>query len=135
MGLTRGFIKSVIGARDDRILGFTMIGPEAGEVMAVVQAAMLAGMPFTPGRPPQRGPLALVQAAMLAGMPFTGLRNAILTHPTMAEGLTILFSSVPVVADKCNCAASAARARLDKREAAGLRGVAPCTSTSTPTRG
>jgi len=30
---------------DGRILGFTMFGPEAGEVMAVVQAAMLAGLP------------------------------------------------------------------------------------------
>ena len=48
-----------------------MIGPEAGEVMTVVQAAMLAGMPFT------------------------GLRDAILTHPTMAEGLNALFGSVP----------------------------------------
>ena len=47
-----------------------MIGPEAGEVMTVVQAAMLAGMPFT------------------------GLRDAILTHPTMAEGLNALFGSV-----------------------------------------
>jgi len=46
-----------------------MIGPEAGEVMAVVQMAMLAGLPYT------------------------ALRDAILTHPTMAEGLNVLFSS------------------------------------------
>src|SRR4029450_4879992 len=39
---TRGFIKALVGASDDRILGFTMIGAEAGEVMAVVQTAMLA---------------------------------------------------------------------------------------------
>ena len=71
MAATRGFMKALVGAHDDRILGFTMIGPEAGEVMAVVQAAMLAGMPFT------------------------GLRDAILTHPTMAEGLNTLFSGVP----------------------------------------
>ena len=63
-------------ADSDRILGFTMIGPEAGEVMAVVQAAMLAGMPFT------------------------GLRDAILTHPTMAEGLNALFSRVPIHVDE-----------------------------------
>jgi pyruvate/2-oxoglutarate dehydrogenase complex dihydrolipoamide dehydrogenase (E3) component len=71
MAPTRGFMKALVGAHDDRILGLTMIGPEAGEVMAVVQAAMLAGMPFT------------------------GLRDAILTHPTMAEGLNALFGNVP----------------------------------------
>jgi pyruvate/2-oxoglutarate dehydrogenase complex dihydrolipoamide dehydrogenase (E3) component len=69
-GETRGFMKALIDARSDRILGFTMFGPEAGEVMAVVQTAMLAGMPYT------------------------GLSNAILAHPTMAEGLGPLFSGV-----------------------------------------
>ena len=39
----KGFMKLLVGANDDRILGFTMIGSEAGEVMAVVQIAMLAG--------------------------------------------------------------------------------------------
>jgi len=48
-----------------------MFGADAGEVMAVVQTAMLAGMSYT------------------------GLRDAILTHPTMAEGLGGIFSSVP----------------------------------------
>src|SRR5229473_2976377 len=67
---TRGFMKALVEADGDRILGFTMIGPEAGEVMAVVQTAMLAGMPYT------------------------GLRDAILTHPTMAEGLNSLFASI-----------------------------------------
>jgi pyruvate/2-oxoglutarate dehydrogenase complex dihydrolipoamide dehydrogenase (E3) component len=66
-----GFMKALVGARDDRILGFTMIGSEAGEVMAAVQTAMLAGMPYT------------------------GLRDAVLAHPTMAEGLGALFASVP----------------------------------------
>jgi pyruvate/2-oxoglutarate dehydrogenase complex dihydrolipoamide dehydrogenase (E3) component len=65
---TRGFMKALVDAQHDRILGFTMLGPEAGEVMAVVQTEMLAGMPST------------------------GLRDAILTHPTMAEGLNALFS-------------------------------------------
>jgi pyruvate/2-oxoglutarate dehydrogenase complex dihydrolipoamide dehydrogenase (E3) component len=69
-GETRGFMKALLDARTDRILGFTMFGPEAGEVMAVVQTAMLAGMPYT------------------------GLRDAILAHPTMAEGLRALFSVV-----------------------------------------
>lgn len=66
---TRGFMKALIDS-NDRILGFTMIGPEAGEVMAVVQMAMLAGFPYM------------------------ALRDAILTHPTMAEGLNALFSRV-----------------------------------------
>ena len=70
-GETRGFMKALLDARTDRILGFTMFGPEAGEVMAVVQTAMLAGMPYT------------------------GLRDAILAHPTMAEGLGELFAEVP----------------------------------------
>jgi pyruvate/2-oxoglutarate dehydrogenase complex dihydrolipoamide dehydrogenase (E3) component len=67
---SRGFMKALIEKDGDRILGFTMIGPEAGEVMAVVQLAMIAGLPYT------------------------ALRDAILTHPTMAEGLNSLFSSV-----------------------------------------
>jgi pyruvate/2-oxoglutarate dehydrogenase complex dihydrolipoamide dehydrogenase (E3) component len=70
IGETTGFMKALIDPKDDRILGFTMIGPEAGEVMAVVQMAMLAGFSFTV------------------------LRDAILTHPTMAEGLNVLFSSI-----------------------------------------
>jgi pyruvate/2-oxoglutarate dehydrogenase complex dihydrolipoamide dehydrogenase (E3) component len=67
---TSGFVKALIETDGDRILGFTMIGPEAGEVMAVVQIAMLAGLPYT------------------------ALRDAILTHPTMAEGLNSLFSGL-----------------------------------------
>jgi hypothetical protein len=39
--------------------------------------------------------VAVVQTAMVAGLPFIGLRDAILTHPTMAEGLTVLFTNVP----------------------------------------
>jgi pyruvate/2-oxoglutarate dehydrogenase complex dihydrolipoamide dehydrogenase (E3) component len=68
---TRGFLKALIEQDGDRILGFTAFGPEAGEVMAAVQVAMLAGLPFT------------------------ALRDAVLTHPTMAEGLAALFSAVP----------------------------------------
>jgi pyruvate/2-oxoglutarate dehydrogenase complex dihydrolipoamide dehydrogenase (E3) component len=68
---TRGFMKALVEADGDRILGFAMIGPEAGEVVGVVQTAMLAGMPYM------------------------GLRDAILTHPTMAEGLGSLFSALP----------------------------------------
>jgi pyruvate/2-oxoglutarate dehydrogenase complex dihydrolipoamide dehydrogenase (E3) component len=41
----QGFMKALIGS-DDRILGFTMIGSEAGEVMTAVQAAMLGSLPY-----------------------------------------------------------------------------------------
>ncbi|HEX3316033.1 MAG TPA: mercuric reductase, partial [Gemmataceae bacterium] len=68
---TRGFMKALIGP-DDRILGFTAFGAEASELMAVVQTAMVAGMPYT----------------ALAGM--------IVTHPTAAEGLVSLFGKSPV---------------------------------------
>jgi pyruvate/2-oxoglutarate dehydrogenase complex dihydrolipoamide dehydrogenase (E3) component len=68
---TQGFMKVLVGGSDDRILGFTMIGAEAGEVMAVVQTAMLAELPYPK------------------------LRDAILAHPTMAEGLGDLFEKVP----------------------------------------
>jgi pyruvate/2-oxoglutarate dehydrogenase complex dihydrolipoamide dehydrogenase (E3) component len=44
---TGGFMKVVVGADNDTILGFTMIGSEAGEVMAAIQAAMLAALPYT----------------------------------------------------------------------------------------
>jgi pyruvate/2-oxoglutarate dehydrogenase complex dihydrolipoamide dehydrogenase (E3) component len=71
IGETRGFMKMLLEGNSDRILGFTMLGAGASEVLAVVQTAMLAGLPYT------------------------GLRDAILTHPTMAEGLTALLSNVP----------------------------------------
>jgi pyruvate/2-oxoglutarate dehydrogenase complex dihydrolipoamide dehydrogenase (E3) component len=70
---TRGFMKALIDAESDRILGFTVFGVEAGEIMACVQIAMLAGLPYT------------------------ALREAILTHPTLLEGLIPLFSSVPPI--------------------------------------
>jgi 3-oxoacyl-[acyl-carrier protein] reductase len=37
--------------------------------------------------------LAAVQIAMIARLPYTGLRDAVLTHPTLVEGLIPLFSS------------------------------------------
>jgi pyruvate/2-oxoglutarate dehydrogenase complex dihydrolipoamide dehydrogenase (E3) component len=75
IGETRGFMKALIDAQSDRILGFTMLGSGAGEVIAAVQSAMLAGLPYT------------------------GLRDAILTHPTMAEGLGVLLSGVPAMTE------------------------------------
>jgi pyruvate/2-oxoglutarate dehydrogenase complex dihydrolipoamide dehydrogenase (E3) component len=68
---TRGFMKAIIDAHSDRILGFTAFGNEAGDLMSAVQIAIIAGLPYT------------------------SLRDAILTHPTMAEGLTALFANVP----------------------------------------
>ncbi|HET6327554.1 MAG TPA: FAD-dependent oxidoreductase [Planctomycetaceae bacterium] len=65
---TRGFAKAMVGA-DDRILGFTAFGAEASEMMGIVQTAMLGGLPYTV------------------------LRDAIFTHPTIAEGLVSLFGS------------------------------------------
>jgi pyruvate/2-oxoglutarate dehydrogenase complex dihydrolipoamide dehydrogenase (E3) component len=44
-GETRGFLKALIDTNDNHILGFTMIGPEAGEVMAVVQMACSLDFP------------------------------------------------------------------------------------------
>jgi pyruvate/2-oxoglutarate dehydrogenase complex dihydrolipoamide dehydrogenase (E3) component len=67
----RGFLKALIDAHSDRILGFTAFGAEAGELIAVVQTAMLTGAPYTV------------------------LRDAILTHPTIAEGLSVLFQGEP----------------------------------------
>jgi pyruvate/2-oxoglutarate dehydrogenase complex dihydrolipoamide dehydrogenase (E3) component len=67
---TRGFLKALIDTESDRILGFTALGIEAGEIIATVQVAMLAGLPYTV------------------------LRDAIFTHPTMLEGLIPLFSAV-----------------------------------------
>jgi pyruvate/2-oxoglutarate dehydrogenase complex dihydrolipoamide dehydrogenase (E3) component len=68
---TRGFMKVVVAADNDTILGFTMIGSEAGEVMAAIQAAMLAALPYTK------------------------LRDAVIAHLTMAEGFGPLFANVP----------------------------------------
>ena len=64
-------MKVLIGPSHDRILGFTMVGAEAGEVMAAIQTAMLAELPYPK------------------------LRDAVITHLTIAEGLGPLFDSVP----------------------------------------
>ena len=74
-GETRGFMKALIDQRSDDILGFTMFGDQAGEVASIVQIAMTAGLPYT------------------------RLRDMILAHPTMAEGLNILFREPLQVAE------------------------------------
>src|SRR6516165_3889371 len=78
----QGFMKALVGDGDDRILGFTMIGAAAGEVLAAVHTAILAGLSYM------------------------SLANAALAHPTMAEGLSSLFSSVPPRAVQANSKAA-----------------------------
>ena len=73
LGETRGFLKALVGNDSDRILGFAAFAVEAGETMSSVQIAMIAGLPYT------------------------ALRDAILAHPTLAEGLSPLFASAPAV--------------------------------------
>ncbi|WP_343617095.1 FAD-dependent oxidoreductase [Novosphingobium sp.] len=70
LGERGGFMKALVGD-DDRILGFAMLGAQAGEVMTAVQMAMAGGLPYT------------------------ALRDAIIAHPTLAEGLGLLFATVP----------------------------------------
>jgi len=69
---TRGFLKALVEIDSDRILGFTAFGVDGGEIMCSVQIAMTAGLPYT------------------------AFRDAIITHPTIAEGLSALFSSEPL---------------------------------------
>jgi pyruvate/2-oxoglutarate dehydrogenase complex dihydrolipoamide dehydrogenase (E3) component len=66
----QGFMKVLVAKDDDRILGFAMLGAEAGEVMAAVQMAMLAKAPY---------PV---------------VRDAVISHLTYAEGLGPLLSNV-----------------------------------------
>ena len=68
---TEGFMKVLVSANDDRIVGFTMLGAEAGEVMTAVQTAMLAQLPYQE------------------------LRDAVIAHLTFAEGLGALLANVP----------------------------------------
>jgi pyruvate/2-oxoglutarate dehydrogenase complex dihydrolipoamide dehydrogenase (E3) component len=70
-GESVGLLKVLVDPQCDDILGFTMLGAEAGEVMTVVHTAILAGLPYTV------------------------LRDAIIAHPTMAEGLGPLLELVP----------------------------------------
>lgn len=68
---TRGFLKALVDTNSDRILGFTAFAVDGGEIMASVQTAMMAALPYT------------------------ALREAIWSHPTLVEGLIPLFSSEP----------------------------------------
>ncbi|MBW3634299.1 MAG: mercuric reductase [Chloroflexi bacterium] len=70
VGETRGFLKAVVDAENDQILGFAVLGLEGGEMMAAVQIAMMAKLPYT------------------------ALRDGIFAHPTLAESLNTLFASL-----------------------------------------
>ena len=69
-GETKGLLKAVVDRKTDRILGCSLFCHSAGEVMSVVQMAMLAGVPYTQ------------------------VRDTIFTHPTMAESLNLLFAAL-----------------------------------------
>ena len=69
-GETRGFMKAVVDADSGLILGCAVLGPEGGELMAMLQLAMMGGIPYT------------------------RLRDAIFAHPTLAESLNTLFAAV-----------------------------------------
>lgn len=70
-GATKGFMKVLVDAHSDQILGFSMLGTNAGDVVTAVQMAMLGKLPYTV------------------------VRDAIIAHPLMSEGLNILLSKVP----------------------------------------
>ena len=65
---TRGFLKAVVDAETDLILGATVLGIEGGEIMSMLELAMMGGLPFT------------------------RLRDAVFAHPTLAESLNNLFT-------------------------------------------
>ncbi|WP_414518788.1 mercuric reductase [Nostoc sp. PCC 9305] len=69
-GQTDGLLKAIVDTETGRILGCSLLCHEAGEVISTVQMVMQAQMPYTV------------------------LRDGILTHPTMTEGLNILFSKL-----------------------------------------
>jgi len=70
MGETRGFMKAIVDPQTEQILGCTILGVEGGELMSMLQIAMLGKVPY---------PV---------------LREAIFAHPTLAESFNNLFGSV-----------------------------------------
>ncbi|TAH39494.1 MAG: mercuric reductase [Planctomycetota bacterium] len=67
MDETRGFLKVIVDAHDDRILGAAVLGVEGGEIMSAISIAMMAGLPYP------------------------RLRDGIFAHPTLMEALNNLF--------------------------------------------
>jgi pyruvate/2-oxoglutarate dehydrogenase complex dihydrolipoamide dehydrogenase (E3) component len=69
-GETRGFMKAVVDAGTGQILGCAILGSEGGEIMTMIQVAMLGKLTYT------------------------AMADAIFTHPLLAEGLNTLFAMV-----------------------------------------
>lgn len=69
-GRTDGLLKAIVDSETGRILGCSLLCHAAGEMISTVQMAMQAQMPYTV------------------------LRDGVLTHPTMTEGLNLLFSKL-----------------------------------------
>ncbi len=67
---TRGFIKALVDPQDGRILGAAVLAVEGGEVMTVLQMAMMGGLPYT------------------------AVRDAAIAHPLLSESLNNLFGSL-----------------------------------------
>jgi pyruvate/2-oxoglutarate dehydrogenase complex dihydrolipoamide dehydrogenase (E3) component len=67
-GETRGFMKAVVDADSGQILGCAVLGSEGGEIMTIIQVAMLGKLTYT------------------------AMADAIFTHPLLAEGLNTLFA-------------------------------------------
>ena len=67
---SRGFIKIIVAADTDQILGAAVLGIEGGELMAVLQMAIIGKVPYTV------------------------LQDTIFAHPTLAESLNNVFSSL-----------------------------------------
>ena len=67
-GETRGFMKAVVDAGSGQILGCAILGSEGGEIMTMIQVAMLGKLPYT------------------------AMADAVFTHPLLAEGLNTLFA-------------------------------------------
>ena len=69
-GETRGFMKAIVDAETNQILGCAILGMEGGEVMSVLQVAMMGKLPYTV------------------------IRDGIFAHPTLAESLNNLFMAM-----------------------------------------
>lgn len=67
---TRGFMKAVVDAESNQILGAAILGLEGGEVMAALEIAMMGKLPYT------------------------ALRDGIFAHPTLVESLNNLFMAM-----------------------------------------
>jgi pyruvate/2-oxoglutarate dehydrogenase complex dihydrolipoamide dehydrogenase (E3) component len=70
MDETRGFMKALVDDSSGKILGAAVLGVEGGEIMAVLQTAMMGGLPYT------------------------ALRDGVFAHPTLAESLNNLFMAL-----------------------------------------